>query len=130
MVLRKVLLVAAAGVALTAMAAPAAARDAVIHAGRLIDGTGKPARDKVSVVIHDERIIAVEDGFTAGPKGAEVIDLSAATVLPGLIDDHVHITQSFHKGDPIHTAMTRTSFDDEIDAANNARATLMAGLTS
>jgi imidazolonepropionase-like amidohydrolase len=84
----------------------------------------------VSIVIHDERITAVEDGFTAGPKGADLIDLSAATVLPGLIDDHVHITQSFHKGDPIHTSMTRTNYDDEIDAVNNARATLMAGFTS
>ena len=128
MVLRGILMAAAAGMALAA--GPAAAKDVVIHAGRLIDGTGKPARDKVSIVIHDDRITAVEDGFTAGPKGAEVIDLATSTVLPGLIDDHVHITQSFHKGDPIHTAMTRTDADDTIDGVNNARATLMAGFTS
>jgi len=128
MVLRGILMAAAAGAALAA--GPAAAKDVVIHAGRLIDGTGKPARDKVSIVIHDDRITAVEDGFTAGPKGAEVIDLATSTVLPGLIDDHVHITQSFHKGDPIHTAMTRTDADDTIDGVNNARATLMAGFTS
>ncbi|HEY0436955.1 MAG TPA: amidohydrolase family protein [Phenylobacterium sp.] len=130
MVLRRVLLAAAAGAALAATAVPAAAKDVVIHAGRLIDGTGKPARVKVSIVIHDDRIAAVEDGFTAGPRGAEVIDLTTATVLPGLIDDHVHITQSFHRGDPIHTSMTRTHYDDEIDAVNNARATLLAGFTS
>src|SRR5437868_6186946 len=105
MVLRRVLMAAAACAALT-VAAPASARDVVIHAGRLIDGVAKAPREKVSILIHDERITAVQDGFTA-PKGAEVIDLSTATVLPGLIDDHVHITQSFHKGDPIHTAMTR-----------------------
>src|SRR3954471_17870636 len=102
---RKGLLAAAAGaVILAAMAAPAMAKDVVIHAGRLIDGTGKPARDKVSIVIHDERIVGVQDGFTTGAKGAEVIDLSTSTVLPGLIDDHVHIPQSFHKGAPIHSA--------------------------
>jgi imidazolonepropionase-like amidohydrolase len=132
---RKDLLAAAAGaVILAALAAPASAapstgRDLVIHAGRLIDGTGKPPRDKVSILVHDERITAIQDGFTT-PKGAEVVDLSTATVLPGLIDDHVHITQSFHKGDPVHNAVTRTNYDDEIDAVINARATLMAGFTS
>ncbi len=128
--LRKAMLAAAAGAILGAAAAPAGAKDLVIHAGRLIDGTGKPAREKVSILVHDERIVGVQDGFTAGAKGAEVIDLSTSTVLPGLIDDHVHITQSFHKGDPIHSAMTRSNYDDEIDGVNNARATLMAGFTS
>jgi imidazolonepropionase-like amidohydrolase len=128
--LRKGLAAAASLAALTVLsAAPAAAKDLVIHAGRLIDGTGKAPRSQVSILVHDDRITGVEAGFTT-PKGAEVIDLSTSTVLPGLIDDHVHITQSFHKGDPIHTAMTRTSFDDEIDAVVNARNTLMAGFTS
>jgi imidazolonepropionase-like amidohydrolase len=130
MLLRKGLMAAAGLAALLALgAAPAAAKDVVIHAGRLIDGTGKAPTGQVSILIHDDRITAIEPGFTT-PRGAEVIDLSGATVLPGLIDDHVHITQSFHKGDPIHTAMTRTSFDDEIDAVVNARNTLMAGFTS
>jgi imidazolonepropionase-like amidohydrolase len=111
------------------IAGGAAAKDTVIHAGRLIDGVGAAPRDKVSILVRDSRIVAVEPGFTT-PAGAEVIDLSNATVLPGLIDCHVHITQSFHKGDPIHNSMTRTDFDDEIDAVNNARATLLAGFTS
>jgi imidazolonepropionase-like amidohydrolase len=124
-------MLAAAGFAaiLTLGATPSAAKDLAIHAGRLIDGTGKTVQTQVTILVHDDRIAAIQPGFTA-PKGAEVIDLSASTVLPGLIDDHVHITQSFHKGDPIHTAMTRTDYDDEIDAVNNARATLMAGFTS
>jgi imidazolonepropionase-like amidohydrolase len=130
MVLRRNLLAAAGFASLLALsAAPAAARDLAIHAGRLIDGTGKAVQEKVTILVHDDRITSVEAGFTA-PRGAEVIDLSNSTVLPGLIDDHVHITQSFHKGDPIHTSMTRTSFDDEIDAVVNARNTLMAGFTS
>jgi imidazolonepropionase-like amidohydrolase len=122
-----------AGAALAAILAGGAtateAKDLAIHAGRLIDGTGAAPREKVTIRIHDERITGIEAGFTA-PKGAEVIDLSASTVLPGLIDDHVHITQSYHPGDPIHSAMTRTNYDDEIDAINNARQTLMAGFTS
>jgi len=123
---------AAAGLAAVlaaATAAPAAAKDLAIHAGRLIDGTGKAPQGGVTILVHDDRITGVEPGFTA-PHGAEVVDLSNDTVLPGLIDDHVHITQSFHKGDPIHNAMTRTHYDDEIDAVANARATLLAGFTS
>jgi imidazolonepropionase-like amidohydrolase len=127
--LRNILLAATGAGFLALCAAPAAAKDLAIHAGRLIDGTGKPAQSQVTILVHDDRITAVQAGFTA-PAGAEVIDLSAATVLPGLIDDHVHITQSFHKGDPIHTALTRTGYDDEIDAVVNARNTLMAGFTA
>ena len=103
--------------------------DVVIHAGRLIDGAAKVPRETMSIVIHDDRITSVVPGFVS-PAGARVIDLSRSTVLPGLIDCHDHITQSFHAGDPIRAAVTRTNFDDEIDAVNNARATLLAGFTS
>ena len=59
-----------------------------------------------------------------------MIDLSNQTVLPGLIDCHDHITASFHAGDPIRSAVTRTAYDDEIDGVNNLRAELMAGFTT
>ncbi len=111
------------------LAGAAGAKDVVIHAGRLIDGVSTAPRDRVSILVRDDRIVSVEPGFTT-PAGAEVVDLSAATVLPGLIDCHDHITMSFHKGDPIRGAVTRTAFDDEIDAVNNARATLLAGFTT
>jgi len=124
--LRAALVGAAAGLAL---AGAASAKDTVIHAGRLIDGVAAAPRDKVSILVRDGRIVSVEAGFTT-PKDADVVDLSTATVLPGLIDCHDHITASFHKGDPIRGAVTRTSFDDEIDGVNNARATLLAGFTT
>lgn len=126
MMLRELAMAAAAVLAISSQAQ---AKDMVIHAGRLIDGVGKTARTQVSILIHDDRITAVQSGYVT-PQGAEVIDLNAATVLPGLIDDHVHITAGYHKGDPIHTAMTRTSYDDAIEATGFARDTLMAGFTS
>ncbi len=129
--MRHIAILAAAGVfaAGFGVGGAAGAEDVVIHAGRLFDGVSKAPRGNVSILIHDDRVVSVEPGFTA-PAGARVIDLSRQTVLPGLIDCHVHITQSFHAGDPIRNAVTRTDFDDEIDAVNNARADLMAGFTS
>lgn len=64
----------------------------VIRAGSLIDGkSDKPRRDQM-IVIHGNRIESVTDAAsTKVPPGATVIDLSAATLLPGLIDCHTHI---------------------------------------
>ncbi|WP_421933858.1 amidohydrolase family protein [Phenylobacterium sp.] len=118
-----------AAAALVLGAGPASAKDIVIHAGRLIDGVSKAPRAEVSILIHDDRITGVQSGYVT-PPGAEVIDLKAGTVLPGLIDTHDHITAGFHKGDPIRNAVTLTSYDTAIESTNYARATLLAGFTS
>jgi imidazolonepropionase-like amidohydrolase len=118
-----------AGIALALLAGTASARDVVIHAGRLIDGTGAAPRTQVSILVHDDRITAIQPGYVA-PAGAEIVDLSNATVLPGLIDCHVHIMADWHDGDPIRLAVTTTDYAALIDGVNDAKATLLAGFTT
>ena len=106
-----------------------AAKDVVIHAGRLIDGVGKDAQSQMSIVIHDDRITGIEKGFVDKP-GAEVIDLGKATVLPGLIDTHVHILSQNEGGNPLANRLTRTGYDTAFRSVAYAQRTLLAGFTT
>ena len=97
-----------------------------IKAGRLIDVRGWPAVSNIVIVIEGERIVAVGSN-TPVPDGAQVIDLSHATVLPGLIDCHTHIASA----PGVAVELGRRSFvDAAIMAPTYARATLEAGFTT
>src|SRR4051812_12382750 len=76
------------------LAAGAQAETVAVSADRLLDvATGKYV-EKPLVVIVDGRISAVERQGAAVPAGAARVDLPGVTLLPGLIDMHVHLTSS------------------------------------
>ncbi|HYD45402.1 MAG TPA: amidohydrolase family protein [Phenylobacterium sp.] len=62
----------------------------VLNGAMLIDGTGAPAR-RAQIVVRGEKIEAVNATPAPAPKGARVMDLAGAYVIPGLIDSHVHL---------------------------------------
>jgi imidazolonepropionase-like amidohydrolase len=108
-------------------AAPAMARDVVIHAGTLIDGASARPRKQVSILIHDDRITGIQSGFVT-PAGAEVIDLSAKTVLPGFIDAHDHLSSTGSRK-PLNRFVL-TEGDATINATLNARKEIETGFTT
>jgi imidazolonepropionase-like amidohydrolase len=120
---------AASLLGLLATATPAAAQGVtVVTAERLLDvRSGRYVADP-QIVIRDGRIASVGRKGDAVPDGATRIDLAGKTLLPGLIDMHVHITS-----DPRYGGYSRLQFSDPFWSAISvpqAERTLMAGFTT
>lgn len=103
------------------------ARTVLVKAARLIDGRGGPPLMNAGVLIRGDRIERV--GAAAGMTADEVIDLGAATVLPGLIDLHTHLTDEVGTNWETNL-LTTTPGRAAIYGAVNARTTLLAGFTT
>ena len=115
-------------IALT-LATAASAETFAIQAGHVITDASAPARGASTVVVTDGRIVRIEDGATA-PAGATIVDMGNSTVLPGLIDVHVHLTQD--AGLPWYATM-RPKFSEPYAATTglkNALITARAGFTT
>jgi imidazolonepropionase-like amidohydrolase len=101
----------------------------LIHAGRLIDGVSADVRERVTIVVDGGRIQAVEDGYRAAGAGDEVVDLTDATVLPGFMDMHVHLTSEHSRSSELDS-VKKSEADRAYDSVVFAERTLLAGFTT
>ena len=104
------------------------AQDVLIRAGQLIDGNGGPPLRPAMVLIHNDRIQDVGRDL-AVPAGAKIYDLGRATILPGLIDLHTHLTGNVDIQWEDQLLKT-TPGQSAIYGVKNARETLLAGFTT
>ena len=110
-------------------ASAAHAETYAIQAGRLIVDASQAARGPSTVIVDNGRIVRIEDGATA-PAGAIVIDQRGRTVMPGMIDVHVHLTQD--SGRPWYLPLT-PKFSESYAAViglKNALVMARAGFTT
>src|SRR5262249_45534032 len=101
----------------------------VVRAGKLFDSEAGRMVDHPVVVITGNKIKSVSSGtLSALPAGATVIDLGDATLLPGFIDVHTHLTSNSGGGG--YEGLGISSPRAALIGAKNARLTLMAGFTT
>jgi imidazolonepropionase-like amidohydrolase len=119
-------LIAAAAIV---QAVPAAQPVTVIHAGTLMDVPGRAPKRNASILIQGRKIVEIRNGFADVP-GARVIDLRTSTVMPGLIDAHVHLGGLDDRIQSRLQESVRNTEDEAYTALTNAKKTLAAGFTT
>lgn len=101
----------------------------LIHAGTLIDGTESTPKEQITIRIENDRITAVESGFQPGAEGDTIIDLRNATVMPGFIDSHTHLSSQLGMGSYMNRFTDNPSVTT-VRATHFAQLTLQAGFTT
>ena len=112
---------------LASLPSAATAQTIVLRAARMLDVRSGRIVSPATVVISGDRIQRVGDGDL--PADSRVIDLGDMTLLPGLMDMHVHLTGDL-EGDWVHRDVTETPIDAALRGVANARKTLLAGFTT
>ena len=108
----------------------ASAQDVYLHCGKLIDTQKGTVVSEQTIIVSGDKIIAVKKGYIS-PEKAEniVIDLKSKTVLPGLIDMHVHLENEYNPKRYMEQ-FTANEADIAFKSVNFAKTTLMAGFTT
>jgi imidazolonepropionase-like amidohydrolase len=105
------------------------AQRTLIHCGSIIDGKSKQLLQQMTIVIEGNKITSVENGFTKPGKDDKLIDLSKKTVMPGLIDMHVHTEDETNK-DRLLSRFVKNEADIAFQSTVYAKRTLLAGFTT
>ena len=105
------------------------AQRTLIHAGNVLDVKSGNMSSNMTIVVQGNKIVALEQGYTNPRQGDTVIDMKNRTVMPGLIDMHVHLETETSKDG---TLMRFTSNEADVAYRSTmfARKTLDAGFTT
>lgn len=118
-----------AAIALAISMGGAAQAATLIHAGRVIDGVANQAMTERTIVVDGGRIVAIESGYRAPSAADRVVDLKDSTLMPGLMDMHVHITSEYSRTSELDR-FKKDGPDVALDGAMFAERTLQAGFTT
>lgn len=114
---------------LTFVSAELVAQRTVIHCGNLIDGKSNEVQTQMTIIVEKNIITKIEKGFTKPGSSDKLIDLSKKTVMPGLIDLHVHLEGETNKDQALQR-FTANKADVAFRSTVFAKKTLMAGFTT
>jgi imidazolonepropionase-like amidohydrolase len=105
------------------------AQKTIIHCGNLIDAKSNDVQPQMTLVIEGNKITSIQKGFTKPAAEEKWIDLSQKTVMPGLIDMHVHLESETNKDQNLQR-FTLNDADVAFRSTLYAKKTLMAGFTT
>lgn len=105
------------------------AQRTIIHCGNLIDGKSNSVQPRTSIVIEGNKIVAIQKDFITAAGNDVLIDLSQKTVMPGLIDMHVHLESETNKDQNLQR-FTLNDADVAFRSTGFAKKTLLAGFTT
>ena len=100
-----------------------------IYCGKLIDGIGNNAQSEVTVIVDGNKITDVKKGYIQAPSGASIIDLKNQTVMPGLMDSHVHLSGETSKNRYVEGFVLNPE-DFAFRSVGYANRTLLSGFTT
>ena len=105
------------------------AQKTIIYCGKLIDPASGKVLTEMSILVSGNTITDLQKGYVGAAAGDKVIDLKDKTVMPGLIDAHVHLESASGPGAQLRE-FTQSDADHAFISVVNAKTTLMAGFTT